>query len=321
MTFAMKSLSFGLRPKPPFRLDLTAWALRRRERNIVDLWDATTYQRVLEIGGFPLKVAVRQVGSRKHPRLHVSVTGRQISRDAQNRVASALVRILGLRTDLTDFYALAARDRRLAPLVERFLGVKPPRFPTVFEGLVNAIACQQLSLTVGIELLNRLAIQCSPAIRTDGATQFAFPRPEDLVRLTPQKFRQLGFSYSKARSLLDLSRSLVAGNIDLEELDAADDAQAIETLMKLRGVGRWTAEYVLLRGFGRTSVFPGDDVGARNRLALWLGRDKPFDDYAGVQRAVRRWQPYAGLVYFHLLLAGLAESGKFVGDERLRLSA
>jgi DNA-3-methyladenine glycosylase II len=321
MMLAMKSLSFGLRPKPPFRLDLTAWALRRRGRNIVDLWEATTYQRVLEIGGIPLKVAVRQVGSSEHPRLHVSVTGRQISRDAKNRVASALVRILGLRTDLTDFYALAARDKRLAPLVERFRGVKPPRFPTVFEGLVNAVACQQLSLTVGIELLNRLAIQCSPAIRTDGTTRFAFPRPEDLVRLTAQKFRQLGFSYSKARSLLDLSRSLVAGKIDLEELDAADDAQAIETLMKLRGVGRWTAEYVLLRGFGRTSVFPGDDVGARNRLALWLGRDKPFDDYAGVQRAVRRWQPYAGLVYFHLLLAGLAESGEFVGDERLRLSA
>jgi hypothetical protein len=82
---AMKSLSFGLRPKPPFRLDLTAWALRRRGHNIVDLWDATTYQRVLEIGGIPLKVAVRQVGSSEHPRLHVSVTGRQISRDAKNR--------------------------------------------------------------------------------------------------------------------------------------------------------------------------------------------------------------------------------------------
>lgn len=318
---AMKSLSFGLRPKPPFRLDLTAWTLRRRERNIVDLWDAATYQRVLEVGGFPLKVAVRQVGSSEHPRLQVSVTGRQISRDAQNRVSSSLVRILGLRTDLTDFYALAARDRRLAPLVERFRGVKPPRFPTVFEGLVNAIACQQLSLTVGIELLNRLAIRCSPAIRADGTTRFAFPRPEDLVRLTAQKLRQLGFSYSKASSLLDLSRSLVAEKIDLEELDAADDAQAIETLMKLRGVGRWTAEYVLLRGFGRTSVFPGDDVGARNRLALWLGRDKPFGDYAGVRRAVRRWHPYAGMVYFHLLLAGLAESGEFVGDERVRLSA
>jgi hypothetical protein len=109
MMLAMKSLSFGLRPKAPFRLDLTAWALRRRRRNIVDLWDATTYQRILEIGGIPLKVAVRQVGSSEHPRLHISVTGRKIHSDARNSVVAALVRILGLRTDLTDFYALAAR--------------------------------------------------------------------------------------------------------------------------------------------------------------------------------------------------------------------
>jgi DNA-3-methyladenine glycosylase II len=84
------------------------------------------------------------------------------------------------------------------------------------------------------------------------------------VRLTAQKFRRLGFSYTKASSLLDLSRSPVAGRINLGELDAADNAQAIVTLMKLRGVGRWTAEYVLLRGYGRTSVFPGDDVGAHS---------------------------------------------------------
>jgi DNA-3-methyladenine glycosylase II len=76
----------------------------------------------------------------------------------------------------------------------------------------------------------------------------------------------------------------------------------------LRGVGRWTAEYVLLRGCGRLHVFPGDDVGAQKRLARWLGRPRPLD-YAGVGRAVSRWQPYAGLVYFHLLLAGLSDSG------------
>lgn len=79
--------------------------------------------------------------------------------------------------------------------------------------------------------------------------------------------------------------------------------------MKLRGVGRWTAEYVLLRGLGRINMFPGDDVGARNRLALWLRRDAPLD-YEGVKRAVRRWQPYGGMVYFHPLLAGLTESGE-----------
>jgi len=76
----------------------------------------------------------------------------------------------------------------------------------------------------------------------------------------------------------------------------------------LRGVGRWTAEYVLLRGVGRLRVFPGDDVGAQKRLARWLGRSRPLD-YTGVRRLVKRWQPFAGMVYFHLLLDGLSQAG------------
>ncbi len=172
------------------------------------------------------------------------------------------------------------------------------------------MACQQLSLTVGIELLDRLATQCGPKLMTSSEPHYGFPGPADLVRIKPQRFRKLGFSYSKARSILALSRSLVAGG-DLAVLESMDDSRAIEWLSGLRGVGRWTAEYVLLRGLGRTSVFPGDDVGARNHLATWLGRRRPLD-YLGVKRAVARWQPYAGLVYFHLLLAGVTESGEFV---------
>ena len=57
------------------------------------------------------------------------------------------------------------------------------------------------------------------------------------------------------------------------------------------------------------NVFPGDDVGARNRLAKWLRVNEPLD-YDGVARATRNWEPYAGMVYFHMLLEGLYEAGE-----------
>jgi len=107
----------------------------------------------------------------------------------------------------------------------------------------------------------------------------------------------------------------MAGKLDLGTLERMDENEAVESLMQLRGVGRWTAEYVLLRGLGKTSVFPGDDVGARNRLAGWLGRKRPLD-YDAVKRALARWYPHTGLVYFHLLLAGLSESGELGVDSR-----
>ena len=87
-----------------------------------------------------------------------------------------------------------------------------------------------------------------------------------------------------------------------------DDSVVQQHLLKLRGVGRWTSEYVRLRGLGRLHVFPGDDVGAQKRLARWLGLSSRLD-YADVFREVKRWQPYAGLVYFHLLLDGLSQAG------------
>jgi len=304
---------FSIRPAPPFRLDLTVWALRRRARNIVDRWDGTTYQRVLVSGDVPVETAVTQVGPCEHPRLAVQITGPKLTTEMRTQITHLLSRALGLRKNLQPFYALAATDRRLAPLVEQFRGLKPPRFPSAFEAFANAIACQQLSLTVGIELLNRLATHCGPIVSVAGAEQHAFPGAEDLLRVKPPTFRHLGFSYSKASSLLSLSRETLECRFQPEQLQDLDNESAVQESLKLRGVGRWTAEYVLLRGLGRLDTFPGDDVGARNRLALWLGRDGPLD-YDAVRRAVKRWQPYAGLLYFHLLLAGLTDSGEMPRD-------
>jgi len=314
----MRSFTFVLKPKPPFRLDLTVWALRRRARNVVDQWDGTTYTRVLVINNTQMEIAVRQAGSMDHPDLITALNGPP--GPMRTKVSHLLTQMLGLGIDLAPFYAMAKHDRRLAPLVEEFHGLKPPRFPSVFEALVNGVACQQLSLTVGIELLNRMARECARAIIPSEASQPAFPTPANLAHLNAHRLRHLGFSYGKAKSLLELSRGILKGNVHLEGLDHIDNNGAVRRLMDLHGVGRWTAEYALLRALGRIDVFPGDDVGARNRLARWLGHKDPLD-YPGVCRAVQRWRPYAGLVYFHLLIAGLKESGEMLLTGPARLSA
>jgi DNA-3-methyladenine glycosylase II len=123
----------------------------------------------------------------------------------------------------------------------------------------------------------------------------------------PDLFR-LGFSRQKSRAMIELARSITDGSLDLEVLATVPDDAVMDRLCKLRGVGRWTAEYVLLRGLGRLHLFPGDDVGARNNLRRWLRLRKALD-YEGVRRVLARWDGYAGLVYFHLLLDRLAVAG------------
>jgi DNA-3-methyladenine glycosylase II len=289
-------------------LDFTAWALRRRARNLIDRWDGSIYQRVIALDERPVELAVRQAGSWAEPRLIVKTTPAIRNAADRRRIRTILDRLLGLRLDLTGWYRMAAQDARLQPLAERFRGVKPPRFPTAFEALINAFACQQLSLEVGLELLNRLAVLCNVHVRTDSGVHYAFPRPIDVARVPPSRFRAIGFSRQKCRAAIELARAITERRLDVEAFESESDEVVCQRLQTIRGVGRWTAEYVLLRGFGRLQVFPGDDVGAQKKLARWLGRARPLD-YAGVRRAVRRWQPYAGMIYFHLLLDGLRQQG------------
>ncbi|MGE0130557.1 MAG: DNA-3-methyladenine glycosylase [Blastocatellales bacterium] len=311
--FRLKSAVFSLRPAPPFRLDLTVWALRRRPDNQVDFWDGETYRRALMLGGKlagkVVEVAVAQTGLPDAPRIEARVSGARLTSGVTSAVTEALDRLLGLKIDLSRFYRLAADDRRLGPLAERFRGIKPPRFPTVFEAVVNGIACQQFTLTVGIRMLNRLAENYGATIAASAESPLhAFPQPSDLAGLKPERLKRLKFSRQKIRALIELSNTVVEGKLNLEELASLDDETAVERLLQLWGVGRWTAEYALLRGLGRLDVFPGDDVGARNNLQRWLRLKKPLD-YESVRRTLKRWEPYAGLIYFHLLLDSLAEAG------------
>jgi DNA-3-methyladenine glycosylase II len=305
----MSRITFALTPHPPFRLELTAWALRRRAANEIDLWDGRKYTRIFLLDGDALKVSVSQAGGHKDPKLNVVAAGETSdSRAAKSKISLMLGKMFSLREDLRNFYSLSGRERRLKPLAERFAGVKPPRFPTVFEALANAVSCQQVSLDLGIVLLNRLSRSYGVAFREGNVIFHAFPRPEDLAGLSPEVFRELGFSRNKGRALIELSERVLSGELEIENLEKMADTDVVQYLSRIRGVGRWTAEYVLLRGLGRLNVFPGDDVGAQRNLQHFMGlEERP--DYERIKKITSRWQPYAGFVYFHFLLDSLKTRG------------
>ena len=302
----MGARRFELEATAPFRLDLTAWALRRRPHNAVDRWDGS-YRRVLDVQGRVLEAVVRQTFGPTSGPLVVELRGSgRPGSSAEEEVRILLRHVFGLDRELSGFYRLARRDERLSSLAIRFRGVRPPRFPSVFETLVNAIACQQLSLTVGIHLLNRLAERYGPSVGDLGAPA-GFPSPPRLAAARLESLRSLGFSNSKARAITGLARRVASGELDLEHLDHLEDDNVRAVLLAIPGVGRWSAEYTMLRGLGRLQVLPGDDVGARNNLRRRFGLALVGYDELG--ELAHEWWPYGGLVYFHLLLDALAEAG------------
>ena len=270
------------------------WALRRRGKNLVDRWEGT-YRRALHVGDRAVTVEVEQRDDPDDPLLIVrNLTAGALTVDERQSVEAQLTRLLGLDVDLSGFYALADEDALVGPLAERMRGVKPPRFPTLFEALVNAVANQQLSLEVGIELLNRISERFGVRPDDDHG-MVTFPEPAAVLGESVHDLRQLGFSMRKAEYIMDSADAVLAGAIDETLLASADRKTA--TGMQVHGAMGVCDD-----------VFLADDIGARNKLQRFFTLTNP-PDREQILTLMEPWAPYAGLMYFHMLLDGLAERG------------
>jgi DNA-3-methyladenine glycosylase II len=295
---------------PPFRLDLTVWALRRRKNNIIDQWDGIRYTRALVFGKDSIKITVTQGGTDSEPQVLItSESHADLSPRVERDIECFVRHGLGLTLDLRPFYTLAESNEFLAPLVEQFLGVKPPRFSSLFEALVNAVACQQVSLDAAIQILNRFSERFGARFDDGKTILYGFPRSEDLIDASEEDIKTVGFSRQKARSIKDLvARMGNSPSLEPADMGKMTNAEIAACLSPIRGIGRWSIEYVLLRGLGRLNTFPGDDIGAQNNLQRLFHLDKK-PDYGQIKKLTSQWQPYQGLVYFHLLLNKLQTKG------------
>ncbi len=321
-----QTITMILSPLQPFRLDLTAQALVRRNNNRIDTWDAVTYRRVVPANEFALdedehgslllevESASSDTTTQFDERLQLSVSGCYPQAELAVRGERAARKLLGLDVDLAPFYRMAQHDPLLADLVRRLAGLKPPRYPGLFQALLNAVPCQQVTLTLGLNLLAALAELVGPELsfapKNSQSGPLALPGPAALAQADPGALAELGMSRAKARTLHEIAAKAMSGELELEALAVADNASVMRELQRLYGVGRWTSEYVLLRGLGRLDVFPDGDSGARNSLARFLGEPgKP--SYKWVAEQVERWHPFAGLIYLHLLVDGFERKNSF----------
>ena len=178
-----------------------------------------------------------------------------------------------------------------------------------------------MSLLLGIVLiLGRLAAKFGMAMESADGMAHAFPQPEDVVNLEPKAFRELGFSLQKGRAIIALARACSEAGCLWEELECLDNPSVVERLLGLRGIGKVERRVCPAAGSGTIGRLPGRRRGRAENLKRWLNLRKPLD-YASVRRITARWQPYAGLVYFHMLLDRLAATGDLTREIKLEPQA
>lgn len=297
--------AFLLTALQPFSLERTVAALRRRPSSLTDILEDGEYRRVITLGGCPRPLAVRQCGETM---VHVRGLDGPLTESERDEAAAALDRMLGLSFDLSPIQAAVRSDERLARIMAQVPGMKPPRFDSLWTAFLCVVPFQQVSLDSGIAVLNRLVSQLGPLCEWDGRACYGFPSAERIATTDPEVLRRCGLSQAKVRTLMGAAERIVSGELTEQAIEHLDDADAVQMLTRLPGIGPWSAHIILLRGFRRLSIFPAGDSGASGTLAKLLRLD-PARAETESHAIAATLGPWKGYLYFLLLAWRLLQSG------------
>ncbi|HEX5502852.1 MAG TPA: hypothetical protein VFW96_09525 [Thermomicrobiales bacterium] len=292
-----------LLPLPPYDFDLALAYLRTSPSAILERIDADgVYRRAVTLDGRDLLLTLRSVGSVAAPRLLLEVAGDRLDPAGVASAAALVTRIFSLRDDPAPFVALAARDPVLARLAGRYHGLRPVLIASPYEGLLWAIIGQQINVAFARTLKRALVDLAGRRLALDGQEYPLSPTPDAVAGLDERALRERQFSRQKAAYLRDLSRAVADGELDLAALGARPYEDAVAALTRHKGIGRWTAEYVLMRGLGAPDSLPAADLGLRAIIGRAYGLARTATE-AEVRQIAAAWAGRRGWAAFHWWLA------------------
>lgn len=266
--------------------------------------DGAVYRRLLDLDGKLALASVRSIGSVDAPEILVDLRGNALADSDAELAASQLQWMLGTDQNLAPFYALAVSDPPMAELTEKFLGLHLPRTATLFESLVLAVLGQQISASVARAMRLLIIERFGERAEFDGVTYSAFPRPDAIASSTPGELRTLKLTQRKSEYIHGLA--LAALQPEWAELTELADDEFVSRLVQMRGIGRWTAQWALVRGLARPDALPLGDLALRRGVSRLLCDGEPVTD-AEVERLAERWRPWRS--YATAYLFGAMRSG------------
>ncbi|MFA1736652.1 DNA-3-methyladenine glycosylase family protein [Lysinibacillus fusiformis] len=220
----------------------------------------------------------------------------QPSVNERERIVHYLTEWFDLETDLTCFYQMANKDNILQPLTEKYRGLRLLGIPDLFEALVWAIIGQQINLTFAYTLKKRFVEQFGDSVTFEGESHWLFPTAEKIATIQEEDLRKLQFTQRKAEYIIDIAKSIANGQLTKEMLRQKKDYEDMKkSLMAIRGIGAWTADYVLMKSLQELSAFPIADVGLHNALKMQLGleRKPTIEEITHYSQHWQGWHAYA----------------------------
>ena len=299
----LERATFTVQPLPPFDFAMTAdYATHYRGRSLWEFYENGVYRRVVDLDGRLGVAAVRSLGDVDTPLLEVEVAASSLDETAIDATRRQVEWVFQTNVDLVPFYRMAEADPFLAPLASMHRGFRVPQGTSVLEGLVNAILGQQISGQVARAVRTAVMEAYGETFTVDGVEYRAFPRPQALAAAGVEGLRAQKLSWRKAEYVWDIASKEAAGEIDLEGLFDRTDDEVVETLTQLRGVGVWTAHWLLVRTLGRTDGFPHGDLAIQRTLGDVVNNGVRMTGEEALEYSLR-WSPFRTYVTTYLFAA------------------
>jgi DNA-3-methyladenine glycosylase II len=281
-------LQFDIALPKDYRLaDMLAFHGRDQEGTAEQVTDNNLRKGVM-LDGVPAVFDVRLASGVAHCR--VEADGAMPATEAHEVVQS----ILGLRIDPAPFVKQVSKDAMLGPLVKRAPGLRIMQSATVFEALTWAIIGQQINLSFAIALRRTFILQAG---NQHSSGLWCYPQADAVARLDVDDLTSRKFSRSKAETLLRLARLVDSGALQLER--HAEVGATADALLAIKGIGPWTVNYALLRGYGYADCSLHGDVAIRAALQHLMKADsKP--DIARTEQLLQAWAPHRTMACAHL---------------------
>jgi len=294
---------FTVEPLAPFSLELSTQVFSSGDPRVRGYKDGV-FSQVLQLEGSLVLVRITSKGTTEKAQLAVELKSNQpITAKTKQAALHEITYIFSLNFDLLGFYREVEGNPVLHKVTQKLCGFKFPTTPTAFEGLVDAIVEQQISIKVARTIEERLAAKFGAKLELEGETYSAFPTPQTMAAACISDIQSCGLSKRKAEYIYNAAKLIADGKLDLEAMKQQPDADAIiAELDAIKGIGVWTAELTILRGMQRYDVLPADDFGIRRVISNFCCGGKPIKA-AEARQVAESWGKWKGLAAFYLISA------------------
>lgn len=299
MTF--HTITGQIEPVPPFDFEksldfLGLFPPTKNEQTLA----ARSLTKAMIVNGHPLVFQVKPAGSVENPRLEYRLFSQQpLEPETHEAAINRVTFFLSLNDDLTPFYKLGQSDGAFAPIIERFYGYHQVKFLTPFENACWAVLTQRNRIPLARKMKQALVEKFGAGLQLNGVQYWAFPEPVQLAGISPKVLASVIQHEQKAEYLAAVAEAFSHQSEEFMQTASFDEVN--NWLQAIKGIGAWSAAFVLIRGLGRVERVSFIEKPLLKAIAQFYGPAHAISKTA--QRLADRYGPWQGYWAHYLRVA------------------